>query len=244
MSPASSRKLSPAAAAFLQSVLRLQPRLAVFDCDGTLWDGDAGEQFFYWELEHGLVGPEVLRWAGPRYDQYRAGQVGEEQMCGEMVAMHQGIPAARLQRAAQEFFAERIAPRIFPEMQELTRRLAAGGCQLWAVSSTNEWVIRAALEHFAIPQERVLAACVEIVEGVATSRLIRVPTDESKVTAIREVIGRTPDAAFGNSIHDQPMLEISPHAFAVNPSAELEQVARQRGWTIYKPNKAAADTRG
>jgi phosphoserine phosphatase len=241
MSPAPFRKLSSQAAAFLQSVLRLQPRLAVFDCDGTLWDGDAGEQFFYWELERGVVGPEVLRWAGPRYDQYRAGQVGEEQMCGEMVAMHQGIPAARLERAAQEFFSERIARHIFPEMQELTRRLAATGCELWAVSSTNEWVIRAALEHFAISQERVLAASVETVAGMATDRLIRVPTDESKVAAIRQVIGRTPDAAFGNSIHDQAMLEISAHAFAVNPSAELEQAAQQRGWTIYRPDKAATD---
>jgi phosphoserine phosphatase len=241
MSPAPSRRLSPQAAAFLQSVLRLQPRMAVFDCDGTLWDGDAGEQFFYWELERGLVGPEVLRWAGPRYDQYRAGQVGEEQMCGEMVAMHQGLPAARLERAAREFFAERIARHIFPEMRELTRCLAEAGCELWAVSSTNEWVIRAALEHFAISQERVLAASVEIVAGLATDDLIRVPTDESKVTAIRQVIGRTPDAAFGNSIHDQAMMEISAHAFAVNPSVELEQVAKQRGWRIYRPDTAATD---
>ncbi len=26
-------------------------KLAVFDCDGTLWSGDAGAGFFEWELE-------------------------------------------------------------------------------------------------------------------------------------------------------------------------------------------------
>ena len=32
--------------AFLKSVLQPRPQLAVFDCDGTLWPGDAGAGFF------------------------------------------------------------------------------------------------------------------------------------------------------------------------------------------------------
>ncbi len=234
-------RVSPRGCEFIASVLALSPRLTAFDCDGTLWDADAGEEFFYWELERGLVGPEVERWARPRYEQYRRGEVSEEQMCGEMVTMHAGLDSAGIQRAAGEFFRTRIAARIFPEMQELTRRLAADGCELWAVSSTNDWVIRAAMEYFAITEQHVLAASVEIKDGRATDRLVRVPTDEDKARLVREVIRRTPDAAFGNSIHDVQMLAIAKCAFAVNPSAELEKFAQQHGWRIHRPGNAPTD---
>jgi phosphoserine phosphatase len=222
---------------FIAAVLRLRPRIAVFDCDGTLWQADSGEQFFYWEMERGLLPEEVVRWARPRYEEYRAGRVGEEEMCGEMVTLHRGLSHDLLERAAAEFFEERIVPCIFPEMLELTRALAEAGCQLWAISSTNDWVVRAGAPRFGIPAERVIAAGVEIAGGCATDRLIRVPTDELKATAIRELLPRSPDAAFGNSLHDLAMLEIAQDAFAVNPNADLEKVARQRGWTVYRPEK-------
>jgi HAD superfamily phosphoserine phosphatase-like hydrolase len=220
---------------FVASVLKLAPRLAAFDCDGTLWDGDAGEQFFYWEMERGVLPDDVARWARGRYDEYRAGRVGEEQMCGEMVTINQGVACATLERSAAEFFTERIVPRIFPEMAELTRRLADSGCELWAVSSTNDWVIRAAAPRFGFPAERVIAACVENENGCCTGRLIRVPTDELKAVAVHQLLPRTPDAVFGNSVHDLAMMELATHAFAINPNPDLEEIARQRGWTIYRP---------
>jgi len=51
--------LSQQAKQFVESILALKPSVAVFDCDGTLWSGDAGADFFYWEIERGLVSPEV-----------------------------------------------------------------------------------------------------------------------------------------------------------------------------------------
>ena len=38
--------------------------LTAFDCDGTLWSGDAGESFFAWEMDNGLVSDDIARWAG------------------------------------------------------------------------------------------------------------------------------------------------------------------------------------
>lgn len=229
--------LAERAEEFVASVLNLAPRLAAFDCDGTLWDGDAGEQFFYWEMERGVLSEEVARRARARYEAYRAGRVGEEEMCGEMVTINQGIACATLERTAADFFAERIVPRIFPEMAELTRRLADSGCELWAVSSTNDWVIRAAAPRFGFPADRIIAACVENENGRCTGRLIRVPTDELKAAAIHQLLPRTPDAVFGNSVHDLAMMELAKHAFAINPNPDLEEIARQRGWTVYHPGR-------
>lgn len=225
---------------FVDSVLALRPSIAVFDCDGTLWSGDAGADFFYWEIERGLISPEMGEWARARYKDYEAGIVDEEQMCGEMVTMNRGVAHETLQRAAVEFFDEVVGHRIFPELQELTHRLAEQGCELWAVSSTNSWVVEVGASCFGIPREHVLAACVHIEDGLVSDRLIRVPTDELKAAVIRHVISKPMEAVFGNSIHDVAMLEMAKWPFCVNPSQELEQVAKARGWRVYWPEGVKA----
>jgi len=126
----------------------------VFDCDGTLWSGDSGADFFYWELDRGLVAPEVAQWATARYQDYKAGNVDEDTMCGEMVAINAGSSLESLQEAAEEFFSSVVEPRIFPEMLRLTRELDSIGCEVWAVSSTNDWVVREGVKRFGIPRRR------------------------------------------------------------------------------------------
>jgi phosphoserine phosphatase len=236
MSPEKANLNSPLNKAdFVNSVLQLKPRLAVFDCDGTLWAGDAGAGFFEWELSRGLVSVETVRWARARYADYLAGNVSEDDMCAEMVTMNRGLPESEVVRAAAPFFEEKIAEEIFPDMKALVLELQAKGCEVWAVSSTSEWVIRAGMKNFGILPQRVLAAAVAVEGGKVTEKVIRIPSGQGKPKAIAEVIGRVPDAVFGNSIWDAAMLEIARHPFAINPTAELESIARQRQWPIYFP---------
>jgi HAD superfamily phosphoserine phosphatase-like hydrolase len=224
-----------AAQAFIDSVLRLAPQVAAFDCDGTLWSGDAGETFFAWELEHQVVSEEVGNAVRARYAEYKAGRVNEEDMCGELVSMHHGISEAAMMQAASEFMRQSFPGRIFPEMHELVRRLHDNGCEIWAVSSSNEWVIRAGMEQFGIVADRILAAKVELEDGIVTDRMVRIPSGLGKPKALLDVAQKKIDAAFGNSRWDADMLALADHAFAINPNPDLEQLARQRGWTIYFP---------
>ncbi|HET9181618.1 MAG TPA: haloacid dehalogenase-like hydrolase [Candidatus Angelobacter sp.] len=228
-------KLSSSAQAFLDSVLALSPKIAVFDCDGTLWSGDSGADFFYWEVKRGLLPARTAEWALARYGDYKRGNVGEQTMCGEMVTIHDRIPESRLQDAAVDFFAEVVESRIFPEMLQLTRELRESGCELWAVSSTNLWVVREGVRRFGIPAENVLAACVHIEEGLATDRLHRVPSGPAKAEALNQVLARRADLCFGNSIHDLAMLEIAKRQFVINPNPDLEKIAQARGWQVYWP---------
>jgi phosphoserine phosphatase len=227
--------LSTKAQEFVETVLRTRPKLAAFDCDGTLWDGDAGEGFFDWEIKRGVLPNELAQQARSRYAEYKAGRVSEDDMCGEMVTLHNGMLEADLQRLAAQFFDEKFVSRIFPEMLELVSRLRKTDCEIWAVSSTNEWVIQAAVKYFHIPESNILAASVQIDEGTITDRLVRVPSGPGKPRAIRDVIKRVPDAVFGNSRWDLEMLEMARSPYAVNPNPDLEEMARTRGWTVYFP---------
>jgi phosphoserine phosphatase len=226
---------SLAAVQFVQQVLATRPAIAVFDCDGTLWSGDAGADFFYWEIANGFIAPEIVPAITQRYNEYLAGRVDELAICGEMIQINKGVPLERLRTGAREFFREVVTPRIFPELQELTHQLAAQGCELWAVSSTNNWVVEEGAAVFGIPSERVLAATLAVEDGLVTDRLLRVPTDELKQSAIEEVIQRPADAVFGNSLHDFAMLEKAAVAYAVNPNPELEARAKSLGWKVYWP---------
>ena len=51
-----------------------------------------------------------------------------------------------MMQAATEFMTQSFPGQIFPEMRELVRRLHEEGCEVWAVSSSNEWVIRAGMK--------------------------------------------------------------------------------------------------
>jgi len=227
--------LHPAGQKFIDSVLRLEPQVAAFDCDGTLWSGDAGETFFDWEIKRGVVSAEIGRAMRARYAEYKAGKVSEDDMCGEMVTMHKGLTDTAAMAAATEFMSSAFPGRVFPEMQELVRQLQANDCDVWAVSSSNEWVIRAGMTWFNIPEDRILAAKVELENGVVTDRLIRIPSGPGKPVALQEVVRKPIDAAFGNAKWDTEMLAMAKYAFAVNPNSDLEAVASRLGWKIYFP---------
>jgi HAD superfamily phosphoserine phosphatase-like hydrolase len=220
---------------FIHSVLSLEPAIAVFDCDGTLWEGDSGYDFMVWSIEEGIVSRNASDWIDSRYRLYRAGSVSELAMCGEMVQIYDGLREVEIRKAAAEFFDSRVKAKIFPELRALVLALKSAGTELWAVSSTNNWVIEEGLRGFDIGADRILAARVQVTGGVITSDLIDVPTDERKAVALTQAGVTTPDAVFGNSIHDFAMLQMARHPFPVNPSAALRKLAIQNGWPIYYP---------
>ena len=236
-SPASAQVLSTAD--FHAAVHALAPRIAVFDCDGTLWSGDAGSSFMRWTMENGLLSPEKMARLQNQYDRYNRGEVSEVEICGDMVSCYAGLAVDTMREAAATFFRERIEPNIFPELQQLITELQQNGTEIWAVSSTNDWVIEEGVLRFNIPPERVLSARVVAENGVVTGQLIDVPTDEGKVTALRRAGITAPDAVFGNSVHDAAMLSIARRAFPVNPSPALLLRSSAEGWPIYWPAAVA-----
>ncbi|HEX7729536.1 MAG TPA: haloacid dehalogenase-like hydrolase [Terracidiphilus sp.] len=219
-------------------VLESKPRVAVFDCDGTLWGGDSGKGFMDWSIEQGLISRSTSDWIDNRYRAYLAGNVSELQICGEMVQIYAGLREQELRSAAAEYVGKFVRQRVFPEMEQLLTRLREAGVELWAVSSTNKWVVAEGVNVYGIPDERVLAAEVAVTDGVIQNELVDVPTDEFKAAALKRVGLSKPDAVFGNSIHDLAMLEIAAHAYPVNPSPALLDAAARNGWGYFRPQAA------
>ena len=220
---------------FHEAVLAVQPRVAVFDCDGTLWSGDAGSAFMRYTMENGLLSAEKIAWLEERYEGYHRGEVSEVMICGEMVQVYAGLEEAEVRAAAATFFQKQMEANLFPALRMLVRELQTAGVEIWAVSSTNNWVIEEGMRRFNLAANKVLAAEVEVEMGLVSDRLLAVPTDELKVEALRRVGVTAPDCVFGNSVHDAAMLGIARRAFAVNPTPALLELATGRGWLVYQP---------
>ncbi len=223
---------------FFNQIESAQPSVAVFDCDGTLWPGDAGVGFMRWSMDTGLLSREADDWLDARYRAYLRGEVSELAICGEMVQIYRDLREAELHHAVHAFFEHTIRPQIFPEMAELCHRLHEKSVTMWAVSSTNSWLIEEAAREFHIPAERVLAARVRVTNGMITSELLDVPTDEGKAVSLERAGVSQPDAVFGNSIHDAAMLAIARQPFVVNPTIALSELAIVNGWPVFQPRPA------
>jgi phosphoserine phosphatase len=223
---------------FERLVLNCKPKVAVFDCDGTIWGGDSGYGFMVWSLEQGLVSRSTSDWIDTRHRAYLAGHVSELEICGEMVQIYAGLREQELQAAAAQYVKQFVLCHIFPEVASLLTTLRQSGVELWAVSSTNRWVVAEGVRQFGIPEQRVLAAEVRVTNGIISTEIVAVPTDEGKAKALRQAGLPAPDAVFGNTIHDLAMLEIARCAFPVNPSPALLQAAAKNGWGYFRPHAA------
>jgi phosphoserine phosphatase len=241
VTPAAPARYTPTE--FEAAVLALRPATAVFDCDGTLWSGDAGYGFMLWSIEAGLVSRNASDWIDSRYRLYLNGEVSETEMCGEMVQLYSGLQESELRHAATDYFRSHIEAHIFPEMHALVDKLRTQGADIWAVSSTNNWVIEEGARRFGISPARVLAAQVKVVEGRITSELIDVPSGDGKSAALRRAGVDSPEAVFGNSIHDAAMLRMAKRAFPVNPTPALLEIAGDYGWSVFYPAAVLADTK-
>ena len=188
-----------------------------------------------WSIETGLVSRESTDWIDARYRGYLRREVSEVAICGEMVQMYQRLREDEMRRAAKTYFETQVERSIFPEMKQLVDELQEKGVDIWAVSSTNHWVIEEGVRRFGIAPDRVLAARVQVRDGVVTDTIVDVPTDEGKVAALGRAGVTAPNAVFGNSVHDAPMLAIAGRAFPVNPTAALVERSAAEGWPVYYP---------
>ncbi len=119
------------AAEFERLVFASNPKVAVFDCDGTLWGGDAGYGFMTWSIEEGLVSRSTSDWIDTRYRGYLAGKVSELEICGAMVQMYAGLREQELREAAARYVREFVQPRVFAEMAALVAAIKQTGVELW-----------------------------------------------------------------------------------------------------------------
>lgn len=168
------------------------------------------------------------------------GRIGEPQVAEAkrlMLRFSARIGEDRFAASFDDCFRALVVPRLRCELKQELELRKEGGEVLLVTANLREMAVRMG-EHLGVPEERCLGAVGARRDGALTGDLAGpVPMGEARRRIVRGLleqaaIPRNSAWAYGDSIHDAPMLEEVGTPVAVHPSRALRNLARVRGWRI------------
>ncbi|GAA1479631.1 hypothetical protein GCM10009624_00710 [Gordonia sinesedis] len=148
-----------------------------------------------------------------------------------------GRPTSELVELGEEIFDEYIADKIWPGTAALAQRHLDAGQQVWLVTATPVQLAQTIAKRLGLTG--ALGTVAESVDGVFTGRLVGDilhgpgKAHAVRALAIREGLDLKRCTAYSDSHNDVPMLSLVGTAVAINPDADLKEVAKVRGWEMY-----------
>ena len=155
------------------------------------------------------------------------------------LAFIEGRSTAELESLGEEIYDEFIADKVWPGTRDLAQ-------QVWLVTATPYELAATIARRLGLTG--ALGTVAESVDGVFTGRLVGEilhgagKAHAVRALAIREGLNLRRCTAYSDSYNDVPMLTLVGTAVAINPDADLRDVARERGWEIrdYRTVRRAA----
>lgn len=204
--------------AFLESTVPMDTRkVAVFDCDGTLF----GQAPYY------LADEALYEYAKKNYegktdslsvakmkivDQLLHGDNVGVDFVQNRVRFLSGLTADEIQAIGNNMFHEKYQNKMYPEMKALIQNLENFGFEVWILSASPELLYqRFCAEQLGLPADRILGVKSRVGEGnVVTDELVfPVSQDEGKADVVRTFIKADPLFVGGNSRGDLEMMNTS-----------------------------------
>lgn len=211
-------------------------RLALFDLDDTLLDGDCSALWNDWMVERGWIASpgEFLARTQAMNAAYHAGRLKLEQYLAVTLSPLAGRYEEEVAAEVEAFVAERIAPRLFPQGRELLVRHRAQGDLPLLISASSRHLVGPVARQLGI--EQVIAVEPALVDGRFTGATTGVLSYRGgKVTRLESWLAERNATAshlcfYSDSQNDLPLLNRVDRPVAVNPDPVLDEVARVEGW--------------
>jgi HAD superfamily hydrolase (TIGR01490 family) len=215
-------------------------KLALFDLDNTLLNGDSDFEWSQFLISIGILDRELFEVKNQTfYDQYKAGTLDIHEFLDFQLK-----PLSRHSRKVlddwhRQFMAENIMPMVTPQSRALVKQHLDAGDVCVIITATNSFVTAPIARVFGI--EHLIATEPEHIDGEFTGRVAEVPCfREGKITrldnwlAARDwTLDSFEDSVFySDSMNDLPLMCKVEHPVAANPDATLRAHAEQHGWPI------------
>lgn len=217
--------------------------LTLFDLDGTLIPTDSDHAFGQFMVDIGWAdGPEWQRRNNEFFAQYQAGRMDLPAYVDFATSVWRGRPREEALAARGRFMREVMQPAMRDNARALVRQHALAGDLMAIVTATNEYITEPIAEAFGVPH-LIAVQLDRDAQGDYTGAVRGVPSyQEGKVVRVLDWLGGLGHAwddferitFYSDSMNDLSLLERVSHPVATNPTPELEQLARERGWNILK----------
>lgn len=210
-------------------------KLALFDLDHTLLDGDSDSLWGRFLVREGVVDAEEYRREGARYmAEYRAGRLDIHEFLAFGLRPLKDNTAERLEDWRARFIQECVLARIPAASRALLQRHRSQGHTLVIITATNSFITAPIAREFDV--DALIGTEPEREGARFTGRVSGVPCfREGKVQKLETwLAGRRPVESwfYSDSHNDLPLLERVQHPVAVNPDEVLSRTARERGWPV------------
>ena len=215
-------------------------RLALFDLDHTLLDGDSDVLWCDFLIERGVLDREAFGARNAQMERdYRAGSVSTQAFCDFYVSTLTARTRREWEPLRSEFLADVIAPRIGTAARALVQRHGDAGDLVLLTTATNRFITELTAIHLDI--EHLIATECELDAAGNFSGLTlgTLNMREGKVERLhawlqsRGIDWAACDATFySDSMNDLPLLMAVQHPVATNPDVKLAAEAAQRGWPV------------
>lgn len=215
----------------------MKPRLALFDLDHTLLQGDSDVLWCEFLMDEGVLDRAdfALRNADMEA-RYRAGTVGVAEFAGFYVGTLAGRSRAAWEPLRQRFLREVVRPRITATALQCVRQHLDAQDLVAMTTATNRFLTELTAQHFGIAH--LIATEPELQGGAFTGRTEgTLNMREGKVLRLHAWLqgrGAALDGfhsiAYSDSMNDLPLLQAVEEPVVVDPDPRLAAVAQERGW--------------
>ena len=215
----------------------MKRKLALFDLDHTLLDGDSDVLWAQFLIEEGVLHAEEYHaknvWFAERY---KDGTLDIGEFLDFQLAPIARRPRGQLDAWHAQFMRRKIRPIIHARGAELLAEHTGALAAL--VTATNRFITAPIAAELGIPN--LIATDIEEVDGVFTGKPRGTPAfREGKVTRVNEwlagrgaKLGDYESWFYSDSLNDLPLLERVDHPVAVDPDSTLRARAEELGWPI------------
>ncbi len=211
-------------------------RLALFDLDNTLLDGDSDIEWSDLLARHDAMDAARTR---AYHVEYHRGTLDIDAFLKFQLEPLAREPMQRLLEWRREFLLDFVRPRISQAARELVREHQLAGRETVMITATNRFIVEPIAEEFGIPT--LIATEPETLNGRFTGRVNGVPCfREGKITRFeswllergREWSDLREVWFYSDSHNDLPLLSRVTHPVCVGPDPKLAAHAASVGWPI------------
>ena len=220
-------------------------KLALFDLDHTLLDGDSDSLWGRFLVKEGAVDAEEYRREGARYmAEYRAGNLDMHEFLAFGLRPLKDNTPERLEGWRTRFMRECALARIPAASRKLLAEHRAAGHKLVIITATNSFITAPIAAEFGV--DALIATEPEKHGDRFTGGVVGPPCfREGKVLKLDAWLaerGEQPDESwfYSDSHNDLPLLERVEHPVAVNPDKVLAKVAADHHWPVMELRLDAA----
>ncbi len=216
-------------------------KLALFDLDDTLLDGDSDWHWAQYLIERGVIAREDYERRNEAFfERYRRGTLDIREYLAFQLAPVAGRPRRQVDEWHRGFMESRGRALVHGKTPALLA--AHAGALVAIVTATSRFITGPIARHLGV-EHLIATEAEESPDGRLTGRPAGTPAfREGKVERLHEWLaslghrfGDFDETWFYSDSHnDLPLLELVSRPVAVDPDPTLEGHARDRGWPILR----------